>query len=551
MMAEKYMPMGKAEVFTLIAKCLAIAVIYIVLTRISNIFQTTELRATPWNPEAGAAVAAGALIGWPAIPVIFLTNMAVSFYDASPLPTFWLIVASMFHASIFAGSAAISSQWLQRLSAPSTNNVLQFIVIVAIITFMATLTKLFVVGVAFQVPPTYLARYLFTLTVGNLIGVLTVTPIFCSEKRLSDWLEYFRRFQASQYLALAVLVLFSFVVFGWKQTDEFKFFYLVFMPVIAFAIRDGFRGAVFSILASDVLMIIILLWQNFEPSIATDLQLLMVSLSVTGLILGATVTERQRVSDALHESHLRFQESQTALLQATRLSLASEMAGALAHELNQPLTAVRNFIRTVRRRLTQPKLNRQELFSDIDAAVAQVDSASNLIKSTRAFIKRGDINYAVADVNQCLDFTLKLVEREIKSAKITTHVKSSKDLPKVYGNEQQIQQVLINLIRNAKEAIVQAKSKQREIAISINPNSRVGVLEISVSDTGPGVSNDIRDSLFSPLHSSKPDGLGLGLSLCNSIVQSHGGEIWHDDSIKSGARFVFTLPTHVSKDSRL
>lgn len=520
------------------------AFLYVVMFQISNIFPTTDLRATPWNPEAGVVVAAGALVGWAAVPIMFISNLSINLYDGAALTPKWLVLSSFANTLIFAGPAVLLRKWTTDLANPTTSIILRFIGFVALITIAATIARMLIVAVAFNLSPSFLFPYLVTLTVGNLIGILTVTPLFYTGGTTVNWLGYFRSFNFSHYLTVAAIFLCSIGVFGLKQTDEFKFFYLVFIPVVAFSIRDGFRGAVFSILLSDVLMIIILLWRNFEASTATELQLLMISLSATGLILGATVSERKTVSEALLESHLRFQESQTALLQATRLSLASEMAAALAHELNQPLSAIRNFIRTVRRKLSQPRLNRLDLFTDIDAAVAQVDSASNLIKSTRDFIKRGDVTFAAVDIVQCLTFSLKLVDRELRSARINLTVTKANDVPLVLGNEQQIQQVLINLVRNSKEAILQAKSKQRSITITMNAASRVGALEISVSDSGPGVSDSVRENLFSPLKSSKGDGLGLGLSLCSSIIHSHGGEIWLESSLIPGAKFVFTLPIY-------
>jgi two-component system sensor kinase FixL len=106
----------------------------------------------------------------------------------------------------------------------------------------------------------------------------------------------------------------------------------------------------------------------------------------------------------------------------------------------------------------------------------------------------------------------------------------------------QIQQVVLNLVRNAKEAILDGRSKARRIELSVSLESRPGHVEIAVTDSGPGISPEVKAMLFKPLKSSKDNGLGLGLSLSNTIVTSHGGDIWYDEAASGGARFAFTLP---------
>ncbi len=268
----------------------------------------------------------------------------------------------------------------------------------------------------------------------------------------------------------------------------------------------------------------------------------MLSLSVTGLFLGAAVSDRERAVEQLAESHRNLQESQSALLQASRLSLASEIAAALAHELNQPLSSIRNYVRAVKRRLASGSGDAAAIQSDIDAAVVQVDAAATLLRSTRRFLERGGEHQERLDIAGVVGSSLALMEPELRKAGIELRLLSPLPHQMAICNEVQIQQVILNLLRNAKDAIAMSGAYHGEIVVRVSVVSRPGFAEISVSDTGPGVSPDLQPLLFHPLKSEKPDGLGLGLSLCSSIIRSHGGELWLDGSSPKGATFVFTLP---------
>jgi two-component system sensor kinase FixL len=180
--------------------------------------------------------------------------------------------------------------------------------------------------------------------------------------------------------------------------------------------------------------------------------------------------------------------------------------------------------------------------SDIDAAVDQVDSAASLLRSTRSFLERGSVQRGPLSLQVLIARCRQLVQLELRQTGISLVIEDFSALPPVICNEVQIQQVLLNVIRNAKEAIVASGSDRREIRINCSAAARPGFVEVSIEDTGPGVSPELRPLLFQPLQSSKADGLGLGLSLCSTIIRSHGGEFRLDDATTDGARFAFTLP---------
>lgn len=532
---------GRSLLHTLLLH-LVLAASFILLSRLSSVFQMTELRSTPWNPETGLAVAAGLLLGRPAVLTLAAAILVSTRLWGWPLPGLWEYGSAALRALTFAGLASVVAPVLLRNAVPSLQSLLLFFGFAAAVTAIYAVVRLIILWLSVGIEPSYLLPYTITLSIGNLVGIVTVVPLFMVTDRTQGIEAYLRSWGSFQFMALAGLVIASFVVFGLKEVNEFKFFYLVFLPVIAFTVRDGYAAAAFSVFLSDLLMIAILYWRDFESSTATELQFLMLSLSATGLLLGTAISDRSRAVEELKQSHIKLQESQTALLQASRLSLASEMAAALAHELNQPLSSVRNFIRAVRRRLTAEAVDRDAVLADIDAAVRQVDTAASLLRSTRNFLERGSVQRAPLALQGLINRCGQLILPELRQARITLNIANLSSLPPVVCNEVQIQQVLLNVIRNAKEAIISGASTRREISIRGSASARPGFVEISIEDSGPGVSPELRPLLFQPLQSSKPEGLGLGLSLCSTIIRSHGGEFWLDDSKREGARFVFSLP---------
>ncbi len=525
---------------------LAFFLAYLALFRISYIFQISDLRSTPWNPEAGIAVVGGAILGWPSLPVIFLASIVSKLTNPTILTVGWEIVAAVANAIVFAGSAAALRRFFPALETTTTGSIVLFIVYAVIVTLASAIVRLVIASLALDISPAYLVNYALTLSVGNVVGVLTIVPLFFAAKPLSGWLRYFAGFTLFHWVSTLAILLTSVIVFGLEDTDKFKFFYLVFLPVMVFAIRDGLMGAAFSILLSDIAMIAILLWRVSEPSTATELQVLMISLSATGLVMGATISERRRISLELEESHIRLHDSQAALLQASRLSLASEMAAALAHEINQPLSSIRSFIRAARRKLDQGRVKHADLKSDIDAAVKEVDVAAGLIRETRKFLERGDGTKEKLNLRQLLLTCFDLIGPELSASRINWDLRLPEKLPPVMGNAMQIQQVVLNLVRNAKESILEGRGKARNIKLDVSLDSRPGYVEIAVSDSGPGIPSGVKAMLFKPLKSSKDNGLGLGLSLSNTIITAHGGSIWYDEAVPGGARFAFTLPLPAS-----
>ena len=245
------------------------------------------------------------------------------------------------------------------------------------------------------------------------------------------------------------------------------------------------------------------------------------------------ITERQT-------TRARLQELQSELLRASRLSAMGQMASALAHELNQPLTAIINYVQACRRLLAAGRgASPERLQETMEKAVGQASRAGQIIQRMRQFIQKGETERQPEDVNKLIEEASALALVGAKESGIVVRMELSLELPAVLVDRIQIQQVLLNLIRNSVEAL--AASERREI--SIGSSYRGGpTLEIAVSDTGPGLDEAVTKQLFQPFVSTKSNGMGLGLSISRAIVDAHGGRLWATPNDGAGVSFRFTLP---------
>ncbi len=257
----------------------------------------------------------------------------------------------------------------------------------------------------------------------------------------------------------------------------------------------------------------------------------------TSLFVGTIhdLTETQRARE-------RIEELQTELMRVSRASALGEMGSALAHELNQPLSAIAGFVEAsavLIDRLDGEVPDRVREF--MDKAVAQTHRAGAVIRRLRELTRKGACRRSIEDVNAVVEDTCAFAALGTATEGVDVEVDLEPDLPPVLIDSVQVQQVLLNLVRNSIDAL----SGRETGAISIATARRSDVVEVVVSDTGPGVPPEVRERLFEPFVSTKPDGIGIGLSICRTIVEAHGGEIFFDTGAGNGSTFRFTIPISV------
>ena len=238
----------------------------------------------------------------------------------------------------------------------------------------------------------------------------------------------------------------------------------------------------------------------------------------------------------------RLQELQADFLHSSRLSTMGRMAATLAHELNQPLTAVVNYVQAARELLENRTPAMVARIPDTLAkASAQAERAGSIIRRLREFVARGATERQPEDLNKVVEEAAALALIGGRERGVHVGFRLQSHLPPVMIDKVQIQQVVLNLVRNAFDAM--QDSKRRELLIETSSDPAAGGTAVVVSDTGPGLSAEILGQLFQPFVSTKKQGMGLGLSICREIVESHGGKLEASNGPEGGARFRFTLPS--------
>ena len=251
------------------------------------------------------------------------------------------------------------------------------------------------------------------------------------------------------------------------------------------------------------------------------------------------LTERQR-------TEARLQELQSELVHISRLTALGEMASALAHELNQPLSAIANYMKGSRR-LLESKSDEQSLMvrEAMDKAAEQSLRAGQIIRRLRDFVSRGESERRVENIKKLVEEASALALVGAKDSGVRVRFKLDPDLEWVLADKVQIQQVMLNLMRNAIDAMEQ--SDRRELTISTEPGQDDTIV-VSVTDTGPGIAPEIASQLFQPFITTKAQGMGVGLSISRTIVEAHGGQISVESNPGGGTIFHFTLRAMTDKD---
>ena len=245
------------------------------------------------------------------------------------------------------------------------------------------------------------------------------------------------------------------------------------------------------------------------------------------------ITERR-------ETRERMARLQSDLAHIGRLTEMGEMVSAFAHELRQPLTAGNNYLAATRRYLKHENVPLDRVRDLIDKIDGQFARATQIIQRIRGFATKGDTERAKEDVRALIHEAVELARLDPRHRGTAVHIETDAALPQVIVDKVQIQQVLLNLLRNGFEAM--DGMKRRVVTLRAQPAGDGKAVEISVSDTGPGLSPDVAARLFQPFVTTKASGMGVGLSICRTIIDGHGGKMWADSEPGKGATFHLTVP---------
>jgi two-component system sensor kinase FixL len=234
----------------------------------------------------------------------------------------------------------------------------------------------------------------------------------------------------------------------------------------------------------------------------------------------------------------RMQELQSELVHVSRLTAMGEMASSLAHELNQPLSAITSYLRGAATLLKADQIDKARISEALDRSAGQTLRAGDIIKRLREFVSKGETQHALENPAVLLEEAAALALVGAKEQGVRVSLRCNHDLPDVVVDKIQIQQVALNLIRNALEAM--ETTNRRELTVAVTRQNDLALF--SVADTGTGIAPEIGQHLFQPFVTSKANGMGVGLSICRTIIEAHGGRILARPNDGGGTIFEFTLP---------
>jgi two-component system, LuxR family, sensor kinase FixL len=271
-----------------------------------------------------------------------------------------------------------------------------------------------------------------------------------------------------------------------------------------------------------------------------DGQIISVSVTIspikdtTGKIVGASkilrdLTERKAKDE-------RIQQLQAELAHVQRLTELGQVVSTLVHEVNQPLTAISNYVNACRRLVTTG--DQQRVLAALERIGDQTNRTRGIVQRIRDFVKKRDVQMRAENLSHVIDEAVALTRSSVRDVGLTVGVHIDPSDLHVEIDKIQVQQVLFNLLRNGIEAMQDQPRREIQVATS---RVQEQMVQISVADTGPGLPDEVRQKLFQPFVTTKANGMGVGLSVCRAIVESHGGQLWADDNPGGGTVFRFTV----------
>ena len=259
-----------------------------------------------------------------------------------------------------------------------------------------------------------------------------------------------------------------------------------------------------------------------------------------GVAFVLDLTERKRAEAEARESERRFRNMQMELAHANRLATLGQLTASITHEVKQPITAALLNTQTAKRFLTRQEPDVERAKKAMDRAVLNSMRVTEVVDRTHALVRKEPVQKTPLEINEAISGVIGLTRREVSKNGVQVRTQLAERLPVIQGSRVQIQQVVLNLIVNAVEAMSQMSHDHRELLISTE--AEADCILVAVRDSGPGLPESATERAFEAFYTTKSSGLGMGLSICRSIVEDHGGRLWASANVPKGATFQFTVP---------
>jgi signal transduction histidine kinase len=500
---------------------------YLFFDWLSYLHPVSPFRVTPWNPQPAFAIALLMLYGQRWLPAVVAAVFCAEVLLRWPVEA--LLTAASVSVVLSLGYAAIAHALTHivpiRPKLDEQGDILRLVAVVtagALVTGALYLGALLASGVGSvrDVPGA-----LLNFWIGDSVGILVTLPLLLmlsSAERRRQFRDMFLRPESAAQALATVLVLWF--VFGRHADDHFKYFYLLFLPLVWMAARSGMIGAAIAaaVIQSGVILGIYL--AGHRAFDVLELQGLLLALSITGFFLGVMVDERERAAAELRQS--------------LKLAAAAEMAAALAHELNQPLAALTSYARAGQLLVEQPGSRRDQLVDTLGKVGAEAQRAAEVVRRLRDFFRSGTRKLERVAPERLLKGVLASLQARAQSGGVTLRCVVGEVLPEVVVDPLQIEVVLRNLLVNALEAVSAMPEGGRSVTVELTRETP-GQVRVRVLDSGAGFTAEQAERLFEVFTSTKATGMGIGLALSRAVVEAHDGKLWAVPG--NGGEINFTL----------
>ena len=507
---------------------LAFLATYIALDYVSFVRPFHGLGITPWSPPPGLSLSLIYLSGPFYAPFVLIAPALAEFVVRGSSLSFGLALVT----SLTSGATYLTAGLLLRRVVPfdprlqTLRDVLVLIVVAGASAAVASALYLAVLVPAGALADIRVADVAWRAFVGDLIGTLVVSPLVLLAFTLRTWppLQWQSMFQL---LAIAASLA---IVFGYREATAFQLFYLLFLPLLWVALSHGTAGAAVALVLIQVGLIFgAQIRFGDEPGL-TAMQVLMTTLAITGLIVGAIVSERV-------SSGLRLRDQQAALSRALRLRSAGETAAAIAHEINQPLTAITTYAGIASDAMRSS--NYELVALALEKIRGECERTNTVIKSIRELLNYGSLTKMPIALQGTLTSLTAIISDDLATRGIRLEIAVEPDFPVILADGIQLQQAVHNLIVNSADAI-SLSGNGGTISVMVSRAEPNGY-QISVADDGPGFPSEIDTREPTPFLTTKPEGSGLGLMVVRTIAEAHGGSLSIESSPR-GAKVSLRLP---------
>lgn len=515
MRAEPGITGARRSIATHARDALLFVACYVALDWASYIYPLGPFNITPWNPPPALAIVWMVLGGLRYAPVVFGAAFVADLVIRNAPGGLSVTVLTCL---VLAGGYAAIAWTLRHFFKADARlrDTRQVWILVAVTAVGAAVVAILYVGIlratSFLVGESF-ANAAFRFWLGDAVGVLVTAPLLLvaadpagRERLRQSWPN------PETPLQFAVMVAAVVLIFAGTFGEPAKYFYVLFLPLIWIALRGGLPGAS---VASGIVQAGVVLGAHggtLHTLAVVELQALVAALTLSGLFLGVIVDERERAARGLKQS--------------LRLAAAGEMAGAIAHEINQPLAALTNYGRACQLMLEQggERIPFSELNAAIEKMLGESKRAADVVTRLRDFFRTGTTRLEEVTVTAILESARQIGARFNESGAVAFQVEVRDGALPLLVDRLQIELVLRNLIANAFEAVANQAPGEKHVTVSARTAENGRVL-FRIADSGPGLSASAREQLFEPFSTSKPTGLGLGLAISRAIAEAHGGTL--------------------------